>query len=277
MIRKIQTGKIKSRAAFYLVLLVMAIGVMFMLRTCSRSRTDKPSLPGNSGGDTIDVAIEYSPQSMYIYDDTLGGFSLDAFKCIAQREGVVFKYHPVVALSSLLDGLESGRYDIVAADIPMTLDFKDRFVFTDPVKLDKQVLVQKRDSAREAKVKSQLDLANQEVWVPAGSTVVGRLRNLSSEIGDTIVVHEDAEYGPEQLFILAARGDIPMAVVSSKVAEDMIQMYPDADISTDISFTQFHSWILRKTDSVMTDSVNNMLRRFKDSDAYSRLVHRYGK
>ncbi len=258
----------------YATLLIAVVALMIMLKTCSHSPVSI-NTPKHSGGDTIDVAIEYSPGSMYMYDDTLGGFNLDALKAISKAENVVFKYHPVVSLTDLLSGLDDGFYDIVAADIPMTLDIEDKFVFTDPVRLDKQVLVQMRDSAGEVPVRSQLDLANCEVWVPAGSTVVGRLRNLSSEIGDTIMVHEDSEYGPEQLFILAAHGDIPLAVVSSKIAEDMASSYPEADISTDISFTQFHSWILKKDAVALMDSINGMISRFRASEAYRSLSKRY--
>lgn len=263
----------KGVMALLPVLLFAAVAAMVVLKTCTRENINPGS--GFSGGDTIDVAIEFAPQSMYVEGDSLTGFNLEAFRVLQRTNQVTFKFHPVVTTSELLEGLGSGRFDVVAADMPMILGTGRNYVFTDPLRLDNQVLVQGRDSAGNVQVHSQLDLASRSVWVPAGSTVVGRLRNLSSEIGDTIIVMESEEYGPEQLFILAATGEIPLAVVSRKVAEEMKRDYPQADISTDISFTQFHSWLVRRGDSILVDSLNSMIRRFRESDEYSELIRRF--
>lgn len=263
----------KGVMALLPVLLFAAVAAMVLLKTCTRENINPGS--GFSGGDTIDVAIEFAPQSMYVEGDSLTGFNLEAFRVLQRTNQVTFKFHPVVTTSELLEGLGSGRFDVVAADMPMILGTGRNYVFTDPLRLDNQVLVQGRDSAGNVQVHSQLDLASRSVWVPAGSTVVGRLRNLSSEIGDTIIVMESEEYGPEQLFILAATGEIPLAVVSRKVAEEMKRDYPQADISTDISFTQFHSWLVRRGDSILVDSLNSMIHRFRESDEYSELIRRF--
>ena len=103
-----------------------------------------------------------------------------------------------------------------------------------------------------------------------------RLRNLSAEIGDTILVKEDPDYGSEQLVMMVAVGDIPLAVVNEKTALRLAGEYPGIDVSTAISFTQFQTWALRKKEMELTDSVNSMIKRYKQTDGYKDLLRRYG-
>lgn len=113
--------------------------------------------------------------------------------------------------------------------------------------------------------------------MPANSPIEGRIRNLSSEIGDTIIVSSDEEYGPEQLFLLTAAGEIDLSVVNERVARIMAKDYENIDISTDVSFTQFQAWLMRKEEHALADSLNAMIRRFKASPEYDTLIKRYFK
>lgn len=267
--------KKKNNAVILLLGLAVALGAMFSLRRCA-SGNDSGSEPKPSGGDTIDVAIEYSPLSLYRYDDTLGGFNYDLLRMIALRHGLTLKFHPVVSLSQSLGYVDSKVYDILAANLPATADFKDRYRFSEPVALDRQVLVQLKDSITgEVKVKTQLDLAGDTLWVVEGSSVKSRIVNLGSEIGDTIYMRYEPEYGPEQLFMMVALGEIDNAVVSENVAEEMGKNYPGVDISTDISFTQFQSWVVGDKRPELADSLDRWIRSFKESDDYLILLKRY--
>lgn len=261
----------------YVALLLLVVMLMVSLRTCSVRDPfgDIRRMP--SQGDTLDVAIEYSPLSLYRYADTLGGFNYDALRSMVRQNGMALKFHPMVSLTQGMDGLESGLYDIIVADMPVTVDLQERFEYTEPIYLDRQVLVQRRDSTGALAINSQLDLAGKEVWVPANSPIEGRIRNLSSEIGDTIIVSSDEEYGPEQLFLLTAAGEIDLSVVNERVARIMAKDYENIDISTDVSFTQFQAWLMRKEEPALADSLNAMIRRFKVSPEYDALIKRYFK
>ncbi len=261
----------------YVALLLLVVLLMVSLRTCSVRDPfgDIRRMP--SQGDTLDVAIEYSPLSLYRYADTLGGFNYDALRSMVRQNGMALKFHPMVSLTQGMDGLESGLYDIIVADMPVTVDLQERFEYTEPIYLDRQVLVQRRDSTGTLAINSQLDLAGKEVWVPANSPIEGRIRNLSSEIGDTIIVSSDEEYGPEQLFLLTAAGEIDLSVVNERVARIMAKDYENIDISTDVSFTQFQAWLMRKEEHALADSLNAMIRRFKASPEYDTLIKRYFK
>lgn len=265
----------RGHVVLYLILLIVIVGLFYSLRKCNRSYLSDELRP--SGGDTLDVAIEYLPISFYTIEDTLGGFNYDLMRMIAERHGLKLKFHPVVTLSKALQYIENDTYDILAADIPLTAEFKERYAFLEPVLLDKQVLVQLRDSSGNARVNNQLDLAGDTVWIVDGSSIESRIINLGHEIGDTIYVEHEKLYGPEQLFLMTALGEIKQAVINERVAEAMAKDYPDVDISTDISFTQFQSWIVSNKRPEMRDSIDKWIKEIKLTPEYKELENRYLK
>ena len=157
-------------------------------------------------------------------------------------------------------------------DLAGTAYFQERYIVTEPVYIDRQVLVQIKDSNM---VRSTLDLGGMDVWVPANASVINRLSNLSAEIGDSIMVHEDAEYGAEQLVMLVATGEIERAVVNETVAQAVGADYPQLDVGTRVSFSQFQPWILNKNDSVLAQRLDTAIVHFKLTPEYKELLRRY--
>ena len=97
----------------YIVLLAVVVAFMVALSLCDRPAVLPNERP--SGGDTLDIAIEYSPVTYYTYDDTLGGYNYDLLRMISGNTGVPMKFHPVVTLEKALAGLEDGRYDVLSS------------------------------------------------------------------------------------------------------------------------------------------------------------------
>ena len=261
----------KGQMILYGALLAVVVGCMVALSLCDKPAQAPDDL--HSGGDTLDIAIEYSPVTYYTYDDTLGGYNYDLLRIIAANTGRPMKFHPMVTLEKAIDGLEQGRYDIVVAQFPMTARDTARFAFTEPIYIDQQVLVQRR--GRQA-IRSQLDLACDTVWVVKGSPMAGRIASLSREIGDTIYVHVDDIYGPEQLMMMVSAGEIRYAVVNRSIARAMASRLPNLDRSVAISLSQFQSWIVSKDRQGLCDTLNlwhNQVKR--DTTTYLELQRRY--
>lgn len=275
MIKKLSQIK-KWQLGIYVALLVAVIAAMISLRTCGDEQINVASHNRNdmaSGGDTIDVAIEYSPLSCYAYGDTLGGFNYDFLRLLADSCGVVIKYHPFVSLKVALEGLKSGMYDVMAAQFPVTRENKEKYLFTQALYLDKQVLVQRNIDGQP--IKTQLDLAGDTVNIVKGSPMRDRIMSLAREIGDTIYVVSDSVYGPEQLFLMVATGDIRLAVINESIARKMASSHPNVDISTAISFSQFQSLTLNKNNKELCDSLNKWISKVKKMPQYREIYNKY--
>lgn len=264
----------KGNIAAYLTMIVALIVIMILLRNCSSpaaSITDS-----RAGGDTLNVAIEISPIGVSTRGDTLGGFYYDMIRRVAADNNRAVKIDGFTDIAGALERLQNGRYDLVIADVPMTAELKKDFLFTDPVVIDRQVLVQLVDSVSgKPAITLQQDIAGDTVYLPANSPLRSRLLNLARELGDTIYVVEDPDYASEQLVMMTAIGEIPNAIVNRRMAESMKKTYPRLDTSVEISFNQFQSWILAQRDSVLLDSMNSWLDRFKASPEFDDLDKRY--
>ncbi|MBD5317670.1 MAG: transporter substrate-binding domain-containing protein [Bacteroides sp.] len=258
------------RGGILLSLTLIAVGLIVSIRQCSSP------IPSNGyefirgGGDTINVAIDYSPMSLYRYGDSLAGFNYEMMKEMAALYGDNVKFYPIASINEALDELKRGKYDVVISDLPVTASRRESFRFTEPVYLDKQVLI-----SRDTTIRSRLDLAGKEVWAIKGSPAEERLHNLSREIGDTIIVRHDSIGSAEQLFMLTAMGQVDRAVINEAKAMHLAKDYPDVDISTPVSFTQFQSWVVNKDNPALADTLDAQIRRFKQTPQYSALIDRY--
>ena len=262
----------KGNIFIYLALIAIVIASMVALKHCTNNAAKDTDIADTGN---INIAIEYSPLSLYTYDDTLGGFCYDFLRLIEKRSNHKFTFHPVVTLESTLTGLGKGTYDMVVAQFPATKDNQNKYLFSEALYLDHQVLVQLKNNNGNVTAKSPLDLVHDTVYVVKGSPMRSRIENLSREIGDTIFVAEDANYGPEQLFLRVATGEIEYAVINQSIASSLATHYTNVDYATGISFTQFQPIILRKTDTTLCDSLNYWIEAEKNTPQFKSLQSRY--
>ncbi|MDE6428063.1 MAG: transporter substrate-binding domain-containing protein [Muribaculaceae bacterium] len=246
--------KAGSRLLLYVVLLVVTLGVMFSLKRCQQFESPAAE-PGRT--DTLRVAIQYAPGSFYMQGDTLGGVDYDAVRAL----GLPYRLYPITNPAEGLAGLNEGRYDLVIADMPLTADSAAEYLFTAPVYVDRQVLVQRVDSGKQPQVRSVVDLKDKTVCVAENSPMAARLKNLADEIGAPIMIDE-RPITSEKLLIELSHGhnDVDYAVVNESVARELAADYPNLDFSVPVSLSQFQPWILRKGSEALRDSINARLR-----------------
>ena len=259
-----------KQLSLYVILLIIAVALMASLRHCGTTANAHGAQ--HSGGDTIDIAIEYSPATYYSFDDTLGGFNYDLLRMMSCMVARAVKFHPFVTLSKALADLDEGIVDVVVGQFPLTAENRERYLFTDPIYIDRQVLVQRADSSA---LHSQLDLGGDTVHVVKNSPMAERIASLGREIGDTIYVISEETYGPEQLVMMVASGEIKRAVVNCQIATAVAARLKNIDTSVAISLSQFQPWVLRHDHAALCDSINAWHKRVTITSDYNRLYHRY--
>ncbi len=266
----------RGRLPVIIAVLTLVLGIAGMARRCAVSRGVPAAEYVKPGGDTLSVAIEMSPLTYSLHNDTAEGFDYFVLRDIASQHGLTPAFHPVSDLEAAFRGLYDGDYDVLVASLPATRALKDYFPVTDAVYLDRQVLVQRRDNVSgRGPVTSQVQLLHDTVWVADGSPYRTRLRNMSRELGDTIYIESPARYSSEHLAILTALGKVKQAVVNEAIADKIAKDYPILDVSMPISFNQFQCWAVAPGDSAMLDSLNVWLREFRQTARYGELVRRY--
>lgn len=275
MKRNIHRNLGKHKFAAAIAGLLVVIMAMVALDKCSRSARNPfgATLPEKSGGDTIDVAIEISPVSYSLAHDTITGLDYEIWRGISAMTGRPVKFHPFAPMSYALQGLDEGRFDVVVASLASTESLKQHVTPTTRVYLDHEILLQRTDSPRF--VHSADALAGDTVWVADGSPFVERLHNLAEEIGDTIVILQKHGYTAEHLALLVADGVLERAVVNSAVAKALQSDHPNLDASTQISFTQFQVWGVKRGNNAMRDSIDTWLNHYRRTPDFATLIRRY--
>lgn len=266
----------KKMMWLYIGLLLVAVALVFLLHRPARQDGPGPvaPAPGGSGGDTLDVALLYGPMSYYIYGDTLGGYNYDLLRLVSRQQGVPMKFWPVNSLDDALGLLASGRYDMLAS-LPEDAAFKGSLLFSEPLFLDRQVLVQRKGADGSLAVNSALDPARDTVHIEKGSPIAGRIANLCREIGDTIYVAEHSDLSSELLTLKVQSGQMRYAVVNERIAKPLTEKFANLDISSPISFTQFQSVVTAPGDSALLRRLDSWLRQAADTPEARTLRTRY--
>lgn len=254
------------------ILLSLALFLALMYLYVKKSPRDFKEIASSK---VIRIATEYNAIGFYVNGDSIAGFQYELAKMVEKRFGIKVEITPVMTLEESVKGLIGKQYDIIARPVPKTTELLTQFAFTHPIIYNKQVLVQRYDSTCPKLVRNQINLGKKTIYVTKNSPAILRIKNLSSEIGDTIYISEEEKYSDEQLIAWVARGKIEYAACDYSIAKKQIKLYNNLNISTDISFTQLQSWMVRKNSPVLLDSLNRWIKEIKRNGEFKRLYLKY--
>ncbi|MDP4270162.1 MAG: transporter substrate-binding domain-containing protein [Bacteroidota bacterium] len=225
----------------------------------------------------IRIATEYNSVGYFVSGDSIKGFEYELALLLGKRFGIKVEVIPQMNFEESMKRLNEKSIDIVARPITITTQLRNQYRFTQPILLNKQVLVQRKPDFGKTSVfiRNQIELAKKTLYVHKNSPVLLRIRNLSNEIGDTIYTKEDEKYGDEQLIAMVSGGEIDYAVCDESIARQLQSKYPGLDFDTDISFTQLQAWMVRKESKVLLDSLNVWLKEIKKSEEYNTIYEKY--
>lgn len=256
------------------IVALTAIGVVRRMDIENNSQlVEKYKKPGD---DTLAVAIEMSPLTFILENDTAEGFDYLMLRDMAQRNGVNVKFYPFTHIDKAFKQLYDGDFDLLVASMPSTSALKEYFPLTKEVYIDRLVLVQRKAEGDSLPaVRSQTELKGDTVWIAKGKPFKTRLTNMANELGDTICVVESPDYSSEHLAIMTALGDIRHAVVGHAEARRVARNYPQLDVGTPISLSQFQVWAVAPGDSTLLERLNGWIENFKGTEEYRQLAERY--
>ncbi|MDR2147504.1 MAG: transporter substrate-binding domain-containing protein [Tannerella sp.] len=264
----------KISVIFILLFLILTTAFLFYVKNVKYSPRDYNEIKEQG---VLKIVTEYNQSGYFVSGDTISGFQYELCKAISEISGLETEISLDMSLANSFEGLKAQQYDVIARNIPVTSEMRQEFLFTDPIVLNKQILVQRRPEYNDSipPVRNQLDLAGKTLYVPKNSPALLRIANLQHEIGDTIFVIEEARYSSEQLIIMVAKGEIDYAVCDRQIAEISKTRFPEIDIATDISFTQLQSWAVRKESKELLDSLNRWFQIMRESGEFDKILNRY--
>lgn len=269
----------KKNRTYYL--LGGIILLLVVIRLCSHREPHQEFTPRDypdivrSG--ILRAVTEYNSISYHVGQDSISGFDYELLNAFAQSKHLQLEMTPEMSFEERLKGITEGKYDLIATGTVVTTRSKDTLLFTHPLLLSKQILVQRKlEKGKDSLyIHNQLELGGKTLHVVKGSPALLRIHNLINEIADTIYIQEVDQYGPEQLMAMVSGGDIDYAVCDENIAKANIRLYSNLDVDTDISFTQFYAWGVAKHAPVLLDSLNAWLDQYMKSEDYRKLYKKY--
>ncbi len=229
------------------------------------------------------VVTDYNSTSYFIYRGQPMGYQYQMLQELANFLDLRLEVKVSNDLEESFNNLNQGNIDLIAINLTVTADRKEKVTFTYPHTQTRQVLVQRmpenyknmhQSQLDDSLVRNQLDLAEKSVYVQKGSVYAARLKSLSNEIGaDINIIQVPVE--SEQLIQMVARGEIDYTVTDENVAKVNKSYFPYLDVATAISFKQNLAWAVRKGSTELKTEIDTWLEDFKSTRRYAVIYNKY--
>lgn len=230
------------------------------------------------------AVMDFNSTNYFIYRGEPMGYQYELLKLLADHLGVKLEVIVENNVDRNFEMLENGDCDIIAINLTVTKERSKVIDFTYPHSQTHQVLVQRKPnnwrhlSKKEIDksiIRNQLDLAGKLVYVQKGTSYSERIKNLSDEIGDSIIIIEKGDKEVEELIELVASGEIDYTVADENVAMVNQIYYPNLDVKTAISFPQKMAWGIKKGDRKLKNEIDTWLKDFTKSKKYALIYNKY--
>jgi len=232
----------------------------------------------------LKAVIDFNTTNYFIYKGEPMGFQYDLLKEFCADNNLKLTITASNNLSDAVDGLISGKYDLVAKDLIADNSCSNSVEFTEPLQNSKIVLVQRNIDQKlllndnknaPLLIKARSELMGKVVHVSANSSFFQNLSKLNHDLGNSIKIVNDSVLSSEELVKLVALGKIDYTVCDEETGEFFKAYYPNLNFSTPIAFNQKFSWIVQKNTPEWKVFLDNWIKDFRLTDRYENIVNRY--
>lgn len=234
------------------------------------------------------VAItDFNSHGYFIYRGTPMGFQYELLNSFADHLNVNLEILVENNIPKALDDIYNRNCDILAMDLAITKDRKEKMMFSDPIYQSQQVLIQKLpdnwrkmltwDKIESHLIRDAIDLQGKTVHITKGSVFYNRLNHINIETGGDIHIVED-DLTVDELIKKVAEGEIEYTICDSHVASINKKYFKNIDIETTLgSYSQNLAWAVPLgSDSLLTE-INNWLKSYKKSKEFYYVYNKYFK
>lgn len=175
--------------------------------------------------------------------------------------------------------LEENDCDVLSGPLPVVSEFRKQMEYTNSILESKLVLVQRKsdDKGSSEMVRNQIDFGNKHIYICDNPAQLQRLRNLASEISDTIYIHVLSGYDSERMIAQVSARLIDFAACDKQVAKAYRSTFPGIDVETPVGFNQMQAWAVKQGRKALLDSLNVFITDYKRSPNFSGLLNKYIK
>jgi peptidoglycan lytic transglycosylase F len=247
------------------LLVILILGSIFF--ACSQK---KDALQKILESGTITVLTRNNAHCYYVYRGAPMGFEYDLAKAFADYLNVDLKV-VTPTWEGLMEGLENGEGDFVAASMSITPSRSKRVDFSDDyLSVQQYVILQKEDND----TKTIEDLAGEEIHVRRGTTYEELLNGLRSK-GVNVKIRLYNDMPTEELIRMVAEKEIKATIADSHIALLNRRYYPDAKISFSLGQPSRLGWAVRKGERRLLKRINDFFEKIDENGTFDKIYARY--
>ncbi len=264
---------------------ILAMGLLFT--ACQRRPHAPIDLDDIKKRKRLIALTGYDANSYFIYKGQPMGYEYEMLSRFAKNLGLSLEMRVQKNKDTIFEALMNGQGDILAANLTVTKERRQKYKFTNHLMTTRQVLVQRKPQNWQKMAKAQLskklvrhtiDLIGKTVHVRKESSYYSRLRSLSDEIGgDIFIVPAPGDMPTDELIKQVAQGDIDYTVADENIALVNQANYPILDIKTPISFPQKIAWAVRPESLDLLEAVNEWIDQMKKQPLFHVIYNKYYK
>lgn len=269
---------------------VLLVLIIVSLNTCKEKETKSfvnlSSIEKIKKRGKLIAVMDFNSTNYFIYRGEPMGYQYELLQLLAKELDVKLEVKVENNVDENFNMLNKDECDIIAINLTITKERAKKIDFTYPHSQTRQVLVQRKpENWKNIKkvrieknvIRNQLDLAGKVIYVQKGTSYAERMKNLSDEIGDSIIIIEKGDKEVEELIELVANGEIDYTVVDENVALVNQIYHPNLDVKTAVSFPQNMAWGLKKGDASLKMEIDKWLINFKKTAHYNIIYNKYFK
>lgn len=256
------------------ILPVVAAIIVIAVTTVSCGHRQHSHLVAAQLPDTLIVGTLYSPTSYFYYKEDTMGYEYERICNFARDKKLATRFVIAHNMEAAIAMLDSGTIDVIAYEIPVTAEYRNRVLSCGIENITHQILVQPRSDTM---VTDVTQLIGRDVYVERNSKYEARLRNLDDELGGGIRIHtvEEDTLIADDLVEMVANGELPLTIVDSDIARLNRTYYNNIDISLEVSFPQRSAWAVKKGNQWLADTITAWARGEQAKPAYKLILKRY--
>ena len=174
----------------------------------------------------------------YIGPDGATGPEVELVRQFADFRGVGLEIEAVDAFNQLSDMLESGKGDLIAANLTRTPAREEQFNFGPDYQQTNTLVVYRRGQARPRSVK---DLVGRKIMVIADSSYEEALELARYDLPE-LAWEPRSDIGMEELLLAVSDGAIDVTLLDSNIYSLNQQFYPRVTVGFTLPGTLPHAW-----------------------------------
>lgn len=234
----------------------------------------------------IVALTDLSSSSYFIYKGNAMGFEYELLRRFAKHIGVRLEIQVVEDMDCVIEMLNEGEGDVIAANFTVTEDRSRLIHFTNAIFETREVLVQplpehwnrlSRDALNELIINDSHELIGKTVHLRRESSFYRTIQGICKAMNDTIFTNMNSNLTTETMIEMVSKGEIALTIADENVAKLNQNYYQNIDISFAISEPQPIAWGVRQNSPALLDSLNSWLHTFRTTRAYAAIHGKYFK